>query len=154
MRKTFLSVIALLCMVSTETLLAQNTTTPANPNAPEIKFATLKHDFGNIKEGEKAVFEFEFTNTGHEPLIIQSAQPSCSCTASHVPKEPVLPGKSEKITAEYGTQGRVGAFTKTINVSSNANTPSVVLTITGNVQAATVTPSLDKNQNTVGEQKK
>jgi len=66
-----------------------------NPNAPKFSFKNGDtHDFGTIKESaEGADYTFEFTNTGKEPLIIQAATPSCSCTAPSFSKEPVLPGK-------------------------------------------------------------
>jgi len=37
--------------------------------APEISFNFLTHDFGDIKEEDgKVTYDFDFTNTGDEPL--------------------------------------------------------------------------------------
>ena len=58
---------------------------------------------------------------------------SCGCTTPEWPKEAILPGQTSKITAVYNTQGRLGDFTKTITVESNATEPSKVITIKGKV---------------------
>lgn len=79
------------------------------------------HDFGELNEGPLAEHIFEFTNTGKEPLIIQNASASCGCTTPEWPKEPILPGKTGKITVRYTTQGRPGPFTKSIFITSNAS---------------------------------
>lgn len=94
-----------------------------NPNAPKFNFSDLSHDFGTIPEGPKAVYEFEFTNTGKEPLIIQNVSASCGCTSPYWPKQPILPGKTGKIKVEYNTERRVGPFTKQIYILSNAENP-------------------------------
>jgi len=93
------------------------------------------YDFGDIKEGAVMVHDFVFTNAGKMPLIIDSAMASCGCTTPVWPKEPILPGKTGKITITYYSAGHAGAFIKNIFISSNAITPgeSYVLHIKGNV---------------------
>ncbi len=120
-----------------------------NPNAPVLKFKIEKHDFGTVPEGPAAVFEFEFTNEGKEPLILSNVQASCGCTTPTWPKEPVLPGKSSTIKASYNTQGRPGPFTKSITVTSNAKTPSTVLMINGTVEKAPATTAPEKAPATI-----
>ncbi|MBA3828553.1 MAG: DUF1573 domain-containing protein [Taibaiella sp.] len=93
---------------------------PKDANAPKFKFKEESWDFGTVKEGPQAIHNFEFKNTGKEPLIIQNASASCGCTTPDWPKEPILPGKSGKISVTYNTQGRVGPFTKDIYIQSNA----------------------------------
>ena len=116
------------------------TTTPAqvapNPNAADFKFETDNHDFGNIKEGVQATYDFKFTNVGKEPLVITNVQASCGCTTPKWPKEPIKPGESGMITAVYNSNGRPNAFQKAITVYSNAKTPTKVLNIKGFVDAA------------------
>ncbi|MFD1815977.1 Protein of unknown function [Pseudarcicella hirudinis] len=98
-----------------------------------IKFKAESHDFGKIDEGTQATYTFEFTNTGTAPVVIANAQPSCGCTTPDWTKEPVLPGKTGKVTASYNSTGRPGVFNKTITVISNAETPQIALTIKGEV---------------------
>ena len=109
--------------------------TPAaqNPDA-NMKFKTEEHNFGNIPEGPAVGTDFEFTNTGKEPIVLSGVQASCGCTTPTWTKEPVLPGKTGKITATYNNQGRPGYFVKTITINSNVGTK--VVKITGNVEKA------------------
>ena len=100
----------------------------------ELKFEKETHDFGSLNEGTNAVHEFKFKNTGSQPIVISHVQASCGCTTPDWSKDPVLPGKSGFIKAAYNSAGRPGAFSKTITVTSNAATPSKVLTIKGVVE--------------------
>ena len=99
-----------------------------------IKFDSLEHDYGTIKNGANGVYEFKFTNEGTDPLIISNAHGSCGCTVPEWPKEPILPGKANKIKVSYDTK-RTGPFTKTVTLNSNAKNETVVLTIKGTIEA-------------------
>jgi len=117
------------------TAAAPQPAAPASTLKPEdMSFKYILHDFGTIPEGPVAEYEFEFTNSGKEPIIINDAAASCGCTKPSFPKEPILPGKKGAIKVAYNTQGRVAPFTKTITISSNAGTK--VLTIKGEVEKA------------------
>lgn len=99
---------------------------------PQISFVDTVHDFGALREGEQAVHEFRFTNTGKAPLLVAGTQTSCGCTASDYPKEPIAPGGSAAIKVKFDSKGRPGIQEKTITVSTNAPyTP--VLQIKANV---------------------
>lgn len=120
---------------------------PASNLKPEnMAFKMDSHDFGTIAEGPAADYEFEFTNTGKEPMTIQNVQASCGCTTPSYSKEPIAPGKSGKIKASYNTVGRPGAFTKSITVTSNAGVK--VLTIKGTVEKAP-TSSVPENNSMI-----
>ena len=106
-----------------------------NPNAAEITFENETHDYGTIKQGADGTCEFKFKNTGKEPLIISNAKGSCGCTVPTWPKEPILKGQTGSIKVHYDTK-RVGAFTKTVTLNSNAKSDTKVLTIKGVVEAS------------------
>lgn len=108
-----------------------------NPNAAEIKFETDVHDYGSIKKGADGSCEFKFKNVGKEPLIISNAQGSCGCTVPTWPKEPIKPGESSVIKVHYDTN-RVGTISKSVTITSNAKTSTMVLRIKGTVEAAPV----------------
>ena len=91
------------------------------------------YDFGNVPEGTMATHEFKFKNTGNQPIIIAGVQASCGCTTPDWTKTPVLPGKIGMVKAMYSSAGRPGVFNKTVTVTSNAATPSTVLSIKGTV---------------------
>lgn len=98
-------------------------------------FDTETIDYGTIAHNSEPNRKFEFTNNGNKPLIITNTTGSCGCTVPTTPKEPILPGARGVIGVKYATD-RVGAFTKTVTVSSNAEgQPSKVLTIKGVVLA-------------------
>jgi hypothetical protein len=102
----------------------------ANSSTAEISFTKDLHDFGTISKGDNGTTEFTFKNTGKEPLIISNAQGSCGCTVPLWPKEPIAPGASSSIKVTYDTK-RVGAFTKTVTITSNAQTATKTITIKG-----------------------
>ena len=114
-----------------------------NPNAPEISFDKLVHDYGTVAFGGDGVCTFKFTNTGKEPLILQQPQSSCGCTVPTWPKEPVLPGASSEIQVTYNTK-KAGPISKTVTVRSNAKTNTVVLRISGTVQPDATQPMPEK----------
>ncbi len=117
------------------TLQAQdNAQPPVNPNAPDISFDKVVHDYGTIYQGADGTCEFKFINTGKEPLILSKPASSCGCTVPTWPQEPILPGKSDVIKVTYATHN-IGPINKTVTVTSNAKTNRVVLTIKGNVVA-------------------
>ena len=90
-------------------------------------------DYGTIPHNADGKREFVFTNNGNKPLIITNAQGSCGCTVPSFPKEPIAPGAKAVIGVKYATD-RVGAFTKTVTLTSNAaQGESKTLTIKGNV---------------------
>jgi len=113
----------------------------ADPNAPEITFDEEVHDFGTIPFDGNGKFDFKFSNTGKSPLVISSAKGSCGCTVPQWPKEPVKKGESSVINVSYDTK-RVGPFTKTVTINSNAKTPVKVITIKGKVMSKEESESL------------
>ncbi|MDE6085212.1 MAG: DUF1573 domain-containing protein [Muribaculaceae bacterium] len=106
------------------TIALFTTALAALAEGPVPSFSETSHDFGNIKEANGPVtYEFEFTNTGDEPLVIVSANASCGCTKPEIPKKPIPAGKSAKIKVIYLPKGRPGEFNKTVRVRTNAPRP-------------------------------
>ena len=99
----------------------------------KIEFKSETIDYGEIERGSDGVRVFEFTNTGDAPLVISNVRSSCGCTIPKKPEEPIMPGKTGKIEVKYDTN-RVGPIRKAITVTSNADTPTKVLKIKGNVK--------------------
>ena len=136
--------IIFLCMLSCASLItyaqtekkgdAKQETKAVDANAAEITFESELHDFGTIDYAGDGKFDFKFTNTGKEPLIISDARGSCGCTVPKWPKEPILKGQSNIVNVSYDTK-RPGPFTKTVTINSNAKTPSKVITIKGMVRS-------------------
>lgn len=106
----------------------------AQEKTAKIEFKTETVDYGEIAKGSDGIRVFEFTNTGDAPLIISKVSSSCGCTIPKKPEEPILPGKTGEIQVKYDTK-RVGPIRKAITVLSNADTPTKVLKIKGEVKA-------------------
>lgn len=99
-----------------------------------ISFETEVIDYGTIEQHSDGVRLFAFTNEGDAPLLITNVKTSCGCTVPSYSKEPILPGKSGELKIKYDTK-RLGAFTKTITVTSNAEGGNKILKIKGNIIA-------------------
>ncbi|MDR2927723.1 MAG: DUF1573 domain-containing protein [Cytophagaceae bacterium] len=101
---------------------------------PVLSFEKKIHDFGDIKEeGGAAVYSFNFTNTGTQPLVIHTVQASCGCTTPDWTRTPIQPGGKGFVKATFDPRNRPNNFNKTITVTSNAKQASEILRITGNV---------------------
>ena len=104
--------------------------------AQEISFEKDIHDFGTFEQHGNGLYEFKFTNTGDAPLIISNSKGSCGCTVPIWPKAPIAPGTSDVIKVKYDTK-RIGAFNKSITITSNAKTEATkVIRIKGKTLAA------------------
>lgn len=86
---------------------------------PSAAFETTDHDFGTINEGQKVTHIYKVKNTGEAPLIIQSAQPSCGCTAPDWSRDPIPVGGTGFVKAEFDSNGKPGIANKTITVTAN-----------------------------------
>lgn len=127
MKNIFLAIVVLLASSS---IFAQQ-----GKNADEVvKFKELVYDFGKIKQGVPVTHDFEFTNTGAKPIVVENATASCGCTTPTWPQAPVAKGKTEKIKAGFNAAAP-GAFTKQITVKFAGYDLPTQLTIKGEVLA-------------------
>ena len=128
-------IIAMFAAGAAFSAMAQATNQPSAPapapaeSKAKVVFAEISHNFGNVIEGQVARYDFKFTNTGTEPLVLTNVQASCGCTSPKWPREAIAPGATAVVTAEYNSAGREGNFTKNIFVYTNGG--DVTLTITG-----------------------
>ena len=100
---------------------------------PELTFEKLRHNFGEITQGESVSHQFTFTNTGEGDLIINNAKGSCGCTVPKWPKKPLVPGEEGEIQVTFNSNGREGKQKKTVTLVTNAIPNTTVLTITGQI---------------------
>ena len=100
-----------------------------------IDFISRVVDYGTIEHNADGARKFVFTNNGTEALLIKNAKGSCGCTVPTWPREPIAPGVTAEIGVKYATN-RVGKFTKTITLTTNASKKPVILTIKGEVNPA------------------
>jgi hypothetical protein len=108
-------------------------TAQSTPAGDFIKFEAVSHDFGTIAQNGNGSFDFIFSNTGKEPLLLKNVSTSCGCTVPEWPKEPIAPGAKGTVKVKYNT-ATIGPFTKTITVYSNGSTNPITLRINGTVE--------------------
>lgn len=114
------------------------TGTPEKSNATTlqavspISWKAESIDVGNIPQGTPKEVTFEFKNTGKSDVIITNVKASCGCTATEYTKTPIKAGQTAKVTATYNAAGK-GAFSKTVTVTTNAETTPKVLVLKGTV---------------------
>lgn len=111
------------------------TIAPAKAQTPSaIKWENDSHDFGTLEKGKPATYEFTFTNTTKETILITNVRPSCGCTAANYTKTPIKPGEKGMVAATYNA-ANPGAFTKSITVTTSDSETPKSLTIKGKVEA-------------------
>lgn len=99
---------------------------------PVFEFETEVMDYGEIAHNSDGNRVFKFKNIGKTPLIITQVKGSCGCTVPTKPEEPIMPGETGEIKVKYATN-RVGPFSKTVTITSNAFESTKVLKVKGRV---------------------
>ncbi|MBK6446885.1 MAG: DUF1573 domain-containing protein [Bacteroidetes bacterium] len=112
-------------------------------NVASFKFETEEHNFGTITQGESVTYEFKFTNTGSEPIIISKAEGSCGCTVPIYPKEPIMKGQSSVIKVTFNSAGKMGVQDKTVTLTSNAKQNPMIIHMKGTVEKPIEQPAVD-----------
>lgn len=92
--------------------------TPAPAPAPKqsaIKWDNEIHDFGDIEKGKPVTYDFSFTNTTNETVLITTVKPACGCTAANYTKTPIKPGEKGMVSATFNAASP-GGFQKTVTI--------------------------------------
>lgn len=103
-------------------------------NSAAFKFEKESYDFGQITEGEKVSYDFIFTNSGTEPMIITSATATCGCTVPEFSREPIAPNSDGKISVIFDSKGKTGMQNKVITITANTVPATTELHLIGDVK--------------------
>jgi hypothetical protein len=87
---------------------------------PQLKFIDSKKSFGFVKKGELVTIEFDFTNTGDQPLIISNTKVECSCTSVEFPGQPIGPNQTSKVIVKFDTKSVYDRQDRIVEIISNA----------------------------------
>lgn len=94
------------------------------------------YDAGKVVKGELIRAKFVVKNTGDHPLVIGNVSPSCSCTVSEYPEDPIQPGKTGTIIATVDTDKvGIGKIDKKVRVNANTKPRRTELKIKATVVA-------------------
>jgi hypothetical protein len=127
----FRNILFILSLVLCTTVMAQDV---AGTEKGILKFESDVIDYGTIDQNSDGVRAFKFTNVGKAPIVITQVKGSCGCTVPTKPEGAIMPGESAEIGVRYATD-RLGAFSKTVTVTSNASEAKKILKIKGKVLA-------------------
>lgn len=93
-------------------------------------------DAGDVIKGEKIYAVFKIKNTGTFPLHIGEAAPSCSCTVTDRPTDPIAPGESGEIKATVETKNaQPGTLSKSVTIVANTDPSTTKVKIVANVMS-------------------
>ena len=129
-----LLLIALITSACSSINSSEGKATVDKATAPVMTFAKESHDFGQVNEDDKVVFDFFFTNTGKSALIISNATATCGCTVPEYPKKPLAPGKTGIIHVVFNSAGKSGMQNKIITLTTNTFKGNEELHLVGNVK--------------------
>jgi hypothetical protein len=103
--------------------------------APKIKFESTLFNFGSIKEGQKAEYDFVFKNEGKSNLVLRKVTPSCGCTTTNPKDMTIKAGATSKIHVVFDSNGKSGNQNKTITLITNdPKNSSMILWVKGIVE--------------------
>jgi len=117
-------------------LKQQKDSQSANLPATTVSFQEMEWDFGVIDEGDSPDHTFWFTNTGTNPLVLESCKGSCGCTVPTCPKEPIPPGGTGEIQVKFNSKNKKNKQTKKVTVMANTDPIQTILTIKADVTPA------------------
>jgi hypothetical protein len=117
--------------------------TPAAPAQSAIKWDQEIHDFGDIEKGKPVTYEFTFTNTTKETVLITNVRPACGCTAANYTKTPIKPGEKGMVAATYDARNG-GQFQKSVTITTTENGAEAVKTLS--FKGKVLEPATDKKE--------
>ena len=90
------------------------------------------HNFGDIMMSDGPVScTFVVKNTGSTPAVIYNVASTCGCTDVDWTREPIMPGKSGKISATYSNDEGAYPFDKTLTAYFSGSKKPVTLKLRG-----------------------
>lgn len=127
---------------TTQAATAEVKTAPA-PAQSAIKWDQEMHDFGDIEKGKPATYEFSFTNTTKETILITNVRPACGCTAANYTKTPIKPGEKGMVAATFNAASG-GMFQKSVTITTTENGAEAVKTLS--FKGKVIDPASEKKE--------
>ncbi|MFT3822308.1 MAG: DUF1573 domain-containing protein [Chitinophagaceae bacterium] len=131
MKKILLTLLVAAACVSVKA----QTTPDGKPDVLQLKETGF--DFGKIAQGRPVTHNFEITNTGATPLMLDNVQASCGCTTPEWSREAIKPGATATIKVGYNAAAE-GVFNRSITIQYNNGMTKTML-ISGTVLKAPAT---------------
>ena len=85
-----------------------------------------------------AIYRYEMTNVGDEPVRIMRTSTTCSCVTVNASRTDIAPGESSVLTVRYDPKGHPGRFERKIFVYTQpGSSPAAILQLTAQVERST-----------------
>lgn len=124
--KRYLHILLIIALCLTEALHAQEKI------GTGLEIDKMVHNFGDIMLGSGPVScEFTVKNTGSKPAVIYNVISSCGCTDVQWTREPLMPGKTGKISVTYSNDEGAYPFDKNLTVYFSDVKKPVILKVRG-----------------------
>lgn len=99
-------------------------------SAPRMRLSDTLLHLGTIPKGLKKRTHVWIYSEGNMALLIRRAFSDCGCTVTDVPRQPLLPGDSARLTIELDTRTLPrGYVRRVVTIVSNAIPNSTTLTL-------------------------
>ena len=86
---------------------------------PRMEISPEAHDFGNAKQNQALVKEFEIENIGSENLELGRISTSCGCTVARPEVKLLKPGSKTLLKVTLETRRYKGQLQRSVSIASN-----------------------------------
>lgn len=100
----------------------------------EMKFVKEIHDFGASQKGNLLTYEFTFTNSGDEDLVIEKIESDCVCFTYEISSMNLKPGESATIKVKLDTAAQSGLTVRKLTIYSNIKNKTKQISVTTEVK--------------------
>ena len=108
----------------------------AAPPKTELSFAQPIADITPIREGEKKLAKFAFTNTASHPVTITEVVSDCKCILLKSEKKTYKPGEKGEVVVEFDSTGLKYRYSQSIKVITSPGRQEVMLMLSANISPA------------------
>lgn len=122
---------------------------PPFVGSPILFLYALDVNYGIISQGSNPTRSIYITNDGDAPLIITGAKGSSSSISVDYPTTPIVKGQKVLLNIRYNTN-IVGAFSKSVYLSTNASNETKTIPVYGEVKETIVQKTLTLNLSSIG----
>jgi hypothetical protein len=109
---------------------------PAAPPKTDLTFAEPLLEIAQIKEGEKKLARFSFTNTGAQPVTIRDVLSDCKCIAWKSDKKTYKPGEKGEVVVEFDSTGLKYRYSQSLKVITSPGNQEIMLMLSANIAPA------------------
>lgn len=102
---------------------------------PDIKVDAPVQKFEKTLPGPVLNFNYNLTNNGNEPLIIDTIKIACTCTKFQFERKPIMPGETTQIKVTFDTAHKYGFQDRILEVYCNSPQSPIKLRFKGVVDA-------------------